>query len=92
MGPDRPGDWTSVTRIFRDGHTVTWWAADAQLGWWGPDGTARLVVATTDPATLPAQSTWYLATDLSLPADHGRRTAQPRPPTWPKLCGSPALD
>ncbi|MFE4254047.1 hypothetical protein ACFRU3_31955 [Streptomyces sp. NPDC056910] len=67
MGPDRPGDWTAVTRIFRDGHTATWWAADAQLGWWGPDGTTRLVVVTTDPATLPAQSTWYLATDLSRP-------------------------
>lgn len=67
-GPDRPGDWTAVTRTFRDGHTATWWAADAQLGWWGPDGTTRLVVATTDPATLPAQSTWYLATDLPRPS------------------------
>ncbi|MFD9226178.1 hypothetical protein ACFWDI_40765 [Streptomyces sp. NPDC060064] len=66
-GPDRPGDWTAVTRTFRDRHTATWWAADAQLGWWGPDGTTRLVVATTDPATLPAQSTWYLATDLPRP-------------------------
>ncbi|MCX4825870.1 hypothetical protein OG883_39885 [Streptomyces sp. NBC_01142] len=34
------------------------------------------MVATTDPATLPAQSTWYLATDLPGPADHGRRTAR----------------
>ncbi|MDQ0938303.1 IS701 family transposase [Streptomyces sp. V1I1] len=66
-GPEAPGNWTTVTRTFRDGHTATWWAADAQLGWWGPDGTTRLVVATTDPATLPAQSTWYLATDLPRP-------------------------
>src|SRR5713101_7759623 len=37
-GPDDPGDWHPVTRTFRDGHTQTWWAADARLGWWGPDG------------------------------------------------------
>ncbi|MFF2331834.1 MULTISPECIES: IS630 family transposase [unclassified Streptomyces] len=29
--------------------------------------TVRLVVTTTDPATLPAQATWYLATDLPRP-------------------------
>ena len=37
-GPDDPGDWQPVTRTFRDGHAETWWAADATLGWWGPDG------------------------------------------------------
>ena len=37
-GPEDPGDWQPVTRAFRDGHTETWWAADATLGWWGPDG------------------------------------------------------
>ena len=31
-GPDDPGDWQPVTRTFRDGHTETWWAADATLG------------------------------------------------------------
>jgi hypothetical protein len=67
-GPGRPGDWTAVTRTFRDGHTTTWWAADACLGWWGPDGTTRLVVATTDPDTLPEKSTWYLATNLPRPS------------------------
>src|SRR5215472_16975701 len=43
-GPDDPGDWQAVTRTFRDGHTQTWYAADATLGWWGPDGARRLVV------------------------------------------------
>jgi SRSO17 transposase len=57
-GPGRPGPWRRVTRRFRDGHTETWWAADAQLGGWRPDGHHRLVVATTDPATLPKLSTW----------------------------------
>ncbi|MFE4799839.1 hypothetical protein ACFRFL_33570 [Streptomyces sp. NPDC056708] len=33
----------------------------------GPDGNVRLIVATTDPATLPPQATWYLATDLPRP-------------------------
>ncbi|WP_331769094.1 hypothetical protein OG948_35285 (plasmid) [Embleya sp. NBC_00888] len=56
-----------MPRTFRDGNTETWWAADATLGWWGPDGTTRLVVATADPATLPAKATWYLATNLPCP-------------------------
>src|SRR5436189_4128296 len=66
-GPDDPGDWQAVTRAFRDGHTETWWAADAALGWWGPDGARRLVVATADPGTLPDKATWYLVTNLPRP-------------------------
>jgi hypothetical protein len=42
-----------VTRTFRDGHAERWFAADAQLGWWGPDDFTRLVAATADPGTLP---------------------------------------
>ena len=66
-GTADPGDWQPVTRAFRDGHTETWYAADAALGWWGPDGTTRLVVATADPGTLPEKATWYLATNLPRP-------------------------
>ncbi len=66
-GPEDPGDWQAVTRTFRDGHAQTWWAADARLGWWGPDGTRRLVVATADPAALPDKATWYLVTNLPRP-------------------------
>jgi len=67
--PEEPGDWTPVTRRFRDGHVETWWAADAALpaAGWGPDRRIRLVVATTDPARLPKLSTWYLATNLPHP-------------------------
>jgi hypothetical protein len=67
--PAEPGDWTPVTRRFRDGHAETWWAADASLpaAGWGPDRRLRLVVATTDPATLPKRSTWYLVTNLPRP-------------------------
>jgi hypothetical protein len=77
-GPDDPGDWQPVTRTFRDGHTETWFAADAALGWWGPEGTTRLVVATADPATLPAKATWYLATNLPRPGGP-REAASPHP-------------
>ncbi|MYU10229.1 IS701 family transposase, partial [Streptomyces sp. SID8361] len=38
-----PGEWTPVERHFRDGHTETWWAADAYLGGYGPDSPCRLV-------------------------------------------------
>jgi SRSO17 transposase len=66
-GPDDPGGWRPVVRRFRDGHTETWWATDARLGWWGPDGHTRLVIATTDPQILPDKGTWYLATNLPRP-------------------------
>jgi hypothetical protein len=77
-GPEEPGDWHPVTRTFRDGHTETWWAADATLGWWGPDGTTRLVVATADPGTLPGKATWYLATNLPRPGGP-REVGSPHP-------------
>ncbi|MFD0443139.1 hypothetical protein ACFQ10_12405 [Streptomyces indonesiensis] len=79
-----------MERHFRDGHTETWWAADARLGGYGPDSPCRLVVATTDPASLPEKATWYLATKLPHPdAPHaatGPHLAGPRrdrPPLRP---------
>src|SRR5439155_4779338 len=66
-GPEDPGDWTAVRRTFRDGHAETWWAADARLGWWGPDDIRRLVVVTADPGALPGKATWYLVTNLPRP-------------------------
>ncbi len=66
-GPQDPGDWHPVQRTFHDGHSETWYAADARLGAWGPDGHTRLVVVTKDPATLPQKATWYLATNLPRP-------------------------
>jgi hypothetical protein len=54
-------------RRFRDGHAETWWAADSSYGPYGPDKPVRVVVATTDPATLPPLTTWYLATTLPRP-------------------------
>jgi hypothetical protein len=66
-GPGDPGDRTAATRTFRGGRAETWFAADAHLGWWGPDGFTRMVVATADPAALPPKATWYLATSLPRP-------------------------
>src|SRR6266567_480684 len=78
--PNQPGDWTPITRRFRDGHTQTWWAADASLpaAGWGPGRRLRLVVATTDPARLPKLTTWYLVTNL--PRPQRRRGRPPFPP------------
>jgi DDE superfamily endonuclease len=73
-GPSRPGQWRRVTRRFRDGHTETWWAADARLGGWGPERRLRLVVATTDPASLPGHSSWCLLTNR--PRPRSRRSQQ----------------
>jgi hypothetical protein len=65
--PRHPGDWAPVKRCFRDGHTQTWYAADLTFSGYGPERLVRLVVATTDPTTLPAVSTWYLTTNLPAP-------------------------
>ena len=72
--PTRPGQWRPIRRRFRDGHTETWWAADATLGGFGPERRLRLVVATTDPGSLPGHSSWYLLTNLPRPAS--RRAQQ----------------
>jgi len=66
-GPRAPGDWTAVVRRFRDGHRETWWAADLTLVGLGRDRAIRLVAVTTDPGRLPADSTWYLITNLPHP-------------------------
>jgi hypothetical protein len=77
-GPEDPGDWQAVTRALGDGRTGTWHAAVATLGWWGPDGFTRLVVATADPGTLPGKATWYLATNLPRPGSR-REDGSPHP-------------
>ncbi|WP_331744774.1 hypothetical protein OG762_50795 (plasmid) [Streptomyces sp. NBC_01136] len=68
-----------MERHFRDGHTETWWAADSRLGGYGPDSPCRLVVATTDPRSLPEKATWYLATNLPDP-DAAHAATSPHPP------------
>ena len=75
-----PGAWTAVVRRFHDGHEETWWAVDLELGGtYGPERSYRLVVATSDPRTLPKASTWYLLTNLPLPGTQ-RAAAHPALP------------
>ncbi len=76
-GPNRPGRWRRVQRRFRDGHTEIWWAGDAALGGWGPERPLRLVVATTDPASLPGAG--GPATSRSCPVPPRRAEGRPGP-------------
>ena len=70
-GPKKPGDWTKVERHFRDGHREVWWAVDLRFGSYGPNKARRMIVATTDPQTLPDLTTWYLLTNLPHPEHQG---------------------
>lgn len=69
--PEAPGAWRKLTRRFRNGHTEDWWVLEGVAGPYGPDKAQRLVIATTDPNTLPELSTWYLLTNLPTP-EHGQ--------------------
>ena len=89
-GPADPGDWQAVTRTFRDGHAETWYAADATLGWWGPDGFTRLVVATADPAPCRTRPPGTWPPTCPGPAARARTAARTRPRAWPRSCGSTA--
>jgi SRSO17 transposase len=77
-GSDAPGDWQPVERTFRDGHATTWWALEVRVGPYGPEKRQRAVIATTDPATLPEHTTWYLVTNLAAP-DTTPASASARP-------------
>jgi SRSO17 transposase len=65
--PERPGKWVKVTRTFRDGTRQDWWALEVITGPYGPEKPERVVIATTDPLTLPDLSTFYLVTNLPAP-------------------------
>jgi len=72
--PEDPGEWRAIIRRFRDGHEDRWWAAEVKtLVGYGPEKSVRLVTVTTDPVTLPANSSCYLTMNLPAP---GSKTAQ----------------
>jgi SRSO17 transposase len=54
-GPDDPGEWVNLQPRFRDGHMNAWWALEAECGAFSVEKDRRLVVASTDPTTLPSQ-------------------------------------
>jgi SRSO17 transposase len=65
---EEPGSWERIVRTFKDGHTEEWWAVEATtLIGYGPDKTVRLVAVSTDPKTLPTNSSWYLMSNLPAP-------------------------
>jgi SRSO17 transposase len=72
-GAGNPGAWVRVERSFRDGHSETWWAREVEAGPYGPQKPQRVIVARTDPRTLPHLSTWYLVTNLPAPGSERAR-------------------
>src|SRR5262252_6721352 len=62
-----PGRWIEVRRTFRDGSSQDWWALEVITGPYGPTTRERVVIATTDPLTLPDLTTVYLVTNLPAP-------------------------
>ena len=57
--------WRKVKCTFRDGHVECWWTCELRLLRYGPDKLVRAICATSDRATRPEISTWYLTTNLS---------------------------
>jgi DDE superfamily endonuclease len=79
-----PGEWKPIVRTFKDGHAEKWWAVEVTtLTGYSPKEEVRLVAVTTDPKTLPANSTWYLMTNLPAP---GSPRAQRSPFEAADLC------
>jgi SRSO17 transposase len=58
--------WQAFERQFADGSAQTWYAVDLEWACYGVERFARMVVATTDPQQLPAETTWCLQTNLPL--------------------------
>jgi hypothetical protein len=65
--PEQVGKWVKVTRTFRDGSSQDWWALGVIAGPYGPAKQERVVIATTDPTTLPNLTAFYLVTNLPAP-------------------------
>ena len=74
--PERPGKWVKVTRTFRDGSSQDWWAWEVISGPYGPHQQERVVIATTDPATLPDLTTFDLVTNLPAPRSQRAQTSR----------------
>jgi SRSO17 transposase len=66
-GEEEPGEWVALEHSYRDGHSERWWALEPTRWPFDSRSDRRLVVATTDPATLPELTTFYLFTNLPAP-------------------------
>ena len=76
---EEPGSWVAVERVFRDGHTQTWWALEVNAGPYGVEKANRAVVVTTDPINLPELSTWYLVSNLPADGSERAKTSEIKP-------------
>jgi SRSO17 transposase len=56
--------WQRVRRRFHDGHRESWWVAELAFLRFGPRKAVRALCVTTDRRRLPAQTTWYLSSNL----------------------------
>lgn len=56
--------WQAFQRTFADGHQATWYVADLEWGYFGPERPWRLVAFTADPTTLNPDQTSYLYTNI----------------------------
>jgi hypothetical protein len=63
----RPGNRLKVIRTFRDGSSQDWWALEVITGLNAPEKQERVIIATTDPVTLPDLTTFYVVTNLPAP-------------------------
>ena len=61
---EQAGRWVKVTRTFRDGSKQDWWALELDIRPFGPEKPERVIIATTDPVSLPDLTTIYLVTNL----------------------------
>lgn len=59
-----PSDWHPLVRTFANGDERLFWCAELAGGPYGHGRALRLVVVTTDPLSLPADTTEYLITNL----------------------------
>jgi hypothetical protein len=80
-GPEDPGEWKVIVRSFRDGHEERWWAAEVKtlVGYGPEEESVRLVAVSTDPSTLPANSSWYLTTNLPTPGSNRAQKSELSP-------------
>ena len=56
--------WQAFQRTFADGRQATWYVADLEWGYFGPERPWRLVAFTADPMTLDPDQTSYLYTNI----------------------------
>ncbi len=79
-----------VVRRYRDGHREVWWATEPRFAGCQPEGPVRLVVATTDPTTLPHLDHLVPGDEPATPGRRARRAAPFAPADLAPSCACTA--